>query len=69
MKIARQATAEKLSEYLQGELTQAELVDWAERANPSYAVEISRCRTRFTRCAISASGMRSRWMRGIAQRP
>ena len=32
MKITRQATADKLSEYLHGELTQAELVDWAERA-------------------------------------
>ena len=31
MKITRQATADKLSEYLHGELTQAELVEWSPR--------------------------------------
>ena len=42
----------------------------SQRANnPSCAVEISRCRTRFTRCAINASGMRSRRIRGIAHLP
>lgn len=32
MKITRETTADKLSEYLHGKTTQAELVDWAERA-------------------------------------
>jgi len=32
MKITRQATADQLCEYLQGNVSQAELVDWAERA-------------------------------------
>ena len=32
MKITRQTTADKLSDYLHGKMTQAELVDWAERA-------------------------------------
>ncbi len=32
MKITRQATADQLSDYLHGKLSQAELVDWAERA-------------------------------------
>ncbi len=32
MKITRQSVAEKLTAYLQGHLTQAGLVDWAERA-------------------------------------
>ncbi len=32
MKITRQVTADKLSDYLHGRATQAELVDWAERA-------------------------------------
>lgn len=32
MKITRQITADKISDYLQGRVAQAELVDWAERA-------------------------------------
>ncbi len=32
MKITRQAMANKLSDYLRGTVSQAELVDWAERA-------------------------------------
>jgi hypothetical protein len=32
MKITRHATADKLSDYLRGNVSQAELVDWAERA-------------------------------------
>ena len=32
MKITRQIAAEKIGDYLQGKLSQAELVDWAERA-------------------------------------
>ena len=32
MKITRQTTADKLSDYLHGKITQAELVDWAEHA-------------------------------------
>ncbi len=32
MKITRQIVADKIAEYLHGELSQAELVDWAERA-------------------------------------
>lgn len=32
MKITRQATANKLSDYLRGKVSQAELVEWAERA-------------------------------------
>ena len=32
MKITRKTTADKLSDYLYGNITQAELVDWAERA-------------------------------------
>ena len=32
MKITRNATADKLSDYLHGSVSQAELVDWAERA-------------------------------------
>jgi len=32
MKITRQIVAEKITDYLQGKLGQAELVDWAERA-------------------------------------
>jgi hypothetical protein len=32
MKITRATTADKLSDYLHGKITQAELVDWAERA-------------------------------------
>lgn len=32
MKITRQLVAEKLTAHLQGRLTQAALVDWAERA-------------------------------------
>ena len=31
MKITRETTANKLSDYLHGKITQAELVDWAER--------------------------------------
>ena len=32
MKITRQLVAEKIADYLYGKVTQAELVDWAERA-------------------------------------
>lgn len=32
MKITRQITADKIADYLHGKLSQAELVDWAERA-------------------------------------
>ena len=32
MKISRQIVADKIAEYLHGKLSQAELVDWAERA-------------------------------------
>ena len=32
MKISRQIVAEKIADYLHGKLSQAELVDWAERA-------------------------------------
>ncbi len=32
MKITRQITANKIADYLHGKVTQAELVDWAERA-------------------------------------
>jgi len=32
MKINRQLVAEKIADYLYGKVTQAELVDWAERA-------------------------------------
>jgi hypothetical protein len=32
MKITRQIVADKIAEYLHGKLSQAELVDWAERA-------------------------------------
>jgi hypothetical protein len=32
MKITRQIAAEKITDYLHGKLSQAELVDWAERA-------------------------------------
>jgi hypothetical protein len=32
MKITRQIAADKIADYLQGKLAQAELVDWAERA-------------------------------------
>jgi hypothetical protein len=31
MKITRQIVADKITDYLHGKLTQAELVDWAER--------------------------------------
>lgn len=31
MKITRQVAAEKIADYLHGKVTQAELVDWAER--------------------------------------
>lgn len=32
MKITREAVAKKLTDHLQGRLSQADLVDWAERA-------------------------------------
>ena len=32
MKITRQTVADKITDYLHGKLSQAELVDWAERA-------------------------------------
>ena len=32
MKISRQIVADKITEYLHGKLSQAELVDWAEHA-------------------------------------
>ncbi len=32
MKITRQITADKISDYLQGRVAQADVVDWAERA-------------------------------------
>ena len=32
MKITRQITADKIADYLHGKVTQADLVDWAERA-------------------------------------
>ena len=32
MKVTRQIAAEKIADYLHGKLSQAELVDWAERA-------------------------------------
>jgi len=32
VKITRQIVADKIADYLHGKLTQAELVDWAERA-------------------------------------
>lgn len=32
MKITRQIVADKITDYLHGKLSQAELVDWAERA-------------------------------------
>jgi len=32
MKITRQIAAEKIADYLQGKVSQAELVDWSERA-------------------------------------
>ncbi len=32
MKITPQITAEKIADYLHGKLSQADLVDWAERA-------------------------------------
>jgi len=32
MKITRQMAADKIADYLHGKVTQAELVDWAERA-------------------------------------
>ncbi len=32
MKITRETTAEKLSDYLHGQVSQSDLVDWAERA-------------------------------------
>jgi len=32
MRVSRQIVAHKISDYLHGKLTQAELVDWAERA-------------------------------------
>jgi len=32
MKITRQIAADKIADYLHGKVTQAELVDWAERA-------------------------------------
>jgi hypothetical protein len=32
MKITRQIVADKITEYLHGKISQAELVDWAERA-------------------------------------
>jgi hypothetical protein len=32
MKITRETTADKLSNYLHGKMTQTELVDWGERA-------------------------------------
>lgn len=32
MKVTRQITADKIADYLHGKLSQAELVDWAERA-------------------------------------
>ncbi len=32
MKVTRQITADKIADYLHGQLSQAQLVDWAERA-------------------------------------
>jgi hypothetical protein len=32
MKISRQTVADKITDYLHGKVSQAELVDWAERA-------------------------------------
>ena len=32
MKVTRQIAAEKIADYLHGKISQAELVDWAERA-------------------------------------
>ena len=32
MKVTRQIVADKIADYLHGKLSQAELVDWAERA-------------------------------------
>jgi hypothetical protein len=32
MNVTRQITADKIADYLRGKLSQAELVDWAERA-------------------------------------
>ena len=32
MKVTRQITADKIADYLHGKLSQAQLVDWAERA-------------------------------------
>lgn len=32
MKVTRQITADKIADYLHGKVSQAELVDWAERA-------------------------------------
>ena len=32
MKVTRQIVADKITDYLHGKLSQAELVDWAERA-------------------------------------
>lgn len=32
MRITRQIVADKITDYLQGKLSQADLVDWAERA-------------------------------------
>ena len=32
MKIPRQIAADKIADYLHGKVSQAELVDWAERA-------------------------------------
>ena len=32
MKITRQIVADKIADYLHGKVSQAELVDWAERA-------------------------------------
>jgi hypothetical protein len=39
MKITRETTADKLSDYLHGKMMQAELVDWAERAMMEAAFE------------------------------
>ena len=42
MKITRQATANKLSDYLRGKVSQAKLADWAERAMMDGEFERSR---------------------------
>ncbi len=54
MKITRPSVAEKIADYLHGEVTQAELVDWAERV--LLDVEFDETTRKFCRTLSAASG-------------